>query len=442
MEMGLFQQQSLNLVMTTELRQAIAILQVPGYELASYLQEQALENPLIEILEPKGMFTTLKKSPSKKATEGKGIAEKRSFENFIIEKETLYDYLYKQSILLPIEKENQKVFQYLLLSVDENGYLTVTAEETAARFSITAEKSEELISMLQTLEPAGIGARSLRECLLIQMRTQNLEHSLSYQLADCYLDLLAERKIKWLSAKLDVSLQQVEEAADFLQTLDPRPGAAFSSTEDQAYLYPDVSVSLENGQLHIAINEQYTPVMKLNKNYEPLLQGKQASNKFLDDSFQKFNWLKKALEQRRETLLNITHAIVNAQEKYFLSFNKEDLTPLTLKEIADEIGVHESTVSRAVKNKVLQTSKGAVELKSFFTAKIFTQDGGSASATSAKTAIQKLVEDEDKLKPLSDQLLAAMLEQKSGLSISRRTVAKYREELKIPSSSKRKRYTS
>ncbi|MDR7073027.1 RNA polymerase factor sigma-54 [Fictibacillus barbaricus] len=441
MEMGLFQQQSLNLVMTTELRQAIAILQVPGYELASYLQEQALENPLIEISEPIGMFTTFKKGTNKKGS-GKDFTEKRSFENFIIDKETLYDYLNKQSILLPIEKENQKVFQFLLLSVDENGYLTITAEEAAARFSITAEKCEELISMLQRLEPVGIGARSLRECLLIQLRAQNQENTLSYQIADNYLNLLAERKIKALSEKLDASPQQVEEAADFLQTLDPRPGAAFSAAEDQAYLYPDVSVSLENGQLHIAINEQYTPIMKLNKNYEPLLQGNHTQNKFLEDSFQKFNWLKKALEQRKETLLKITHAIVHAQEKYFFSFNKEDLTPLTLKKVADEIGVHESTVSRAVKNKVMQTSKGAVELKTFFTAKIFTQDGGSASSASAKTAIQKLVENEDKLKPLSDQVLAALLEQKSGLSISRRTVAKYREELKIPSSSKRKRYTS
>jgi RNA polymerase sigma-54 factor len=442
MEMGLFQQQSMNLVMTTELRQAIAILQVPGYELASFLQEQALENPLIEISEPKGMFTTLKKRKNNNSAERKNYAEQQNFEHLIMEKETLYDYLYKQSILLPIKKQDQKVFQFLLLSVDENGYLTVSAEETAARFSISSDKCEELISLLQKLEPAGIGARNLRECLLIQLRMQNQENTLSYQLVDHYLDLLAERKIKAISSMLNVLPQQIEEAADFLQTLEPRPGAAFSSVEDHAYLYPDVSVINENGQLHISINEQYTPVMRLNKNYEPLLNGKNTSTKFLEDSYQKFNWLKKALEQRRETLLKITEAIVSAQEKYFFTLNKEDLTPLTLKEVADEIGVHESTVSRAVKNKVMQTSKGAVELKFFFTAKIFTQDGGSASALSAKTALKKLVDSEDKLKPLSDQLLASLLEQNSGLSISRRTVAKYREELNIPSSSKRKRYTS
>ncbi|RZT21723.1 RNA polymerase factor sigma-54 [Fictibacillus sp. BK138] len=440
MEMGLYQQQSMNLVMTTELRQAIAILQVPSYELTSYLQEQALENPLIEIAEPKGMFTTLKKSGRKNGVSSQS-ADKQSYDHLIIEQETLYDYLYKQSILLPLQEQDRKIFNYLLLSLNESGYLTVTAQETAARFTVSIKKCEELISMLQKLEPTGIGARSLRECLLIQLSELKFENTLSYIIVDQYLELLGERKIKTLAELLKVSPQQIEEAADFLQTLDPRPGAAFSPADEQSYLYPDVSVSMENGKLHISINEQYSPVMKLNNSYSSLLRDKNIRSKFIDESYQKFNWLKKALEQRKETLLKITSEIVRVQEKYFHSFEKNDLIPLTLKDVADQIGVHESTVSRAVKNKVLQTSKGAVELKSFFSAKIYTQDGGSASATSAKTEIKKLVESENKLKPLSDQVLAALLEQNSGLSISRRTVAKYREELNIPSSSKRKRYS-
>ncbi|MFD1358838.1 RNA polymerase factor sigma-54 [Fictibacillus halophilus] len=441
MEMGLYQQQSMNLVMTTELRQAIAILQVPSYELTSYLQEQALENPLIEISEPKGMFTTLKKSGRKNGVSSQS-ADKQSYDHLIIEQETLYDYLYKQSILLPLQEKDRKIFNYLLLSLNENGYLTVTAEETAAQFTATKEKCEELISMLQKLEPTGIGARSLRECLLIQLSEQKLERTLSYIIVDQHLELLAERKIKTLSELLNVPPQQIEEAADFLQTLDPRPGAAFSPADEQSYLYPDVSVSVESGKFHISINDQYSPVMKLNDSYASLLKDKNKKSKFIDESYQKFNWLKKALEQRKETLLKITSEIVRVQERYFHTFEKKDLIPLTLKDVADQIGVHESTVSRAVKNKVLQTSKGAVELKSFFSAKIYTQDGGSASATSAKTEIKKLVESENKLKPLSDQVLAALLEQNSGLSISRRTVAKYREELNIPSSAKRKRYSS
>lgn len=441
MEMGLYQQQSMNLVMTTELRQAIAILQVPSYELTSYLQEQALENPLIEISEPKGMFTTLKRSGRKNGVSSQSD-DKQSYDHLIIEQETLYDYLYKQSILLPLQEQERKIFNYLLLSLNESGYLTVTAQETAARFTVSIKKCEELISMLQKLEPTGIGARSLRECLLIQLSELKLENTLSYIIVDQYLELLGERKIKTLAELLKVSPQQIEEAADFLQTLDPRPGAAFSPADEQSYLYPDVSVSMENGKLHISINEQYSPVMKLNNSYSSLLRDKNITSKFIDESYQKFNWLKKALEQRKETLLKITSEIVRVQEKYFHSFEKNDLIPLTLKDVADQIGVHESTVSRAVKNKVLQTTKGAVELKSFFSAKIYTQDGGSASATSAKTEIKKLVESENKLKPLSDQVLAALLEQNSGLSISRRTVAKYREELNIPSSSKRKRYSS
>jgi RNA polymerase sigma-54 factor len=440
MEMGMFQQQSMNLVMTAEMRQAIAILQVPGYELSSYLQEQALENPLIEIAEPKGMFTTLKKSSRSNRTAPRS-EKSASFEQFIMEKQTLFDYLNNQSILLPVEKQDRKIFQYLLLSINENGYLTVNSEETATRFGISKERCEELIALLQTLEPAGIGARSLRECLLLQMRAKGMENSLSYRLVDLHLDLLAERKIKALSALLDVLPEQVEECADFLQTLEPRPGSAFSPPEEQAYLYPDVFVDWDKGRFRITINEQYTPNVRVNASYGNLLKQKGTSSKYLEDSYQKFLWLQKALEQRKETLLKITQELVKVQEKYFLSFKKEDLIPLTLKDIAEQIDVHESTVSRAVKNKVLQTKKGAVELKSFFTAKICTQDGGTASSASAKTAIKKFVEHEDKQKPLSDQALASLLEKNSGLSISRRTVAKYREELKIPSSSKRKRYT-
>jgi RNA polymerase sigma-54 factor len=441
MEMGLFQQQSMNLVMTTELRQAIAILQVPCYELTSYLQEQALENPLIEISEPKGMFTSLKKSVRNNSISS-NKDDNQGFEHLIIEQETLYDYLYKQSILLPLSAQDRKIFNFLLLSINESGLLTVSTEETADRFSISIEKCEELIEMLQTLEPAGIGARNLRECLLMQLSEQQQENSLSYTLVDQHLDLLADRKIKTLATILGVSPQQVEEAADFIQSLDPRPGAIFSPVETRAYLYPDVFVTEENGSFQIAVNDQYSPVLRLNDSYDSFLNGKSATSKFLDDSFQKFNWLKKALEQRKETLLNITKEIVRVQGKYFVTFNKSDLVPLTMKDVADEIGVHESTVSRAVKNKVMQTTKGAVELKSFFTAKIQTQDGGSASASSAKTELKKLVDNEDKHKPLSDQILASLLEKNSGLSISRRTIAKYREELNIPSSSKRKRYTS
>jgi RNA polymerase sigma-54 factor len=441
MEMGLFQQQSMNLVITAELRQAIAILQVPGYELSSYLQEQALENPLIEVVEPAGMFTTLKKSSNKKGTSDTS-AKRQGIEQTIKEKETLYDYLNKQSILLPIKALETKIFQYLLLSINDHGYLTVSTEETASRFGISHEKCEELISLLQTLEPAGIGARSLRECLLIQMQSQSLEDTLSYQLVDQHLDLLAQRKIKTLSSLLDVSPEQVEEAADFLQTLEPRPGAAFSPVDDQAYLYPDVSVHSENGSFQITINEKYTPSVRLNESYGTLLQQKDTASHYLKNAYQNFQWLQKALEQRKDTLLKITHEIVTVQEMYFTAYQKEDLVPLTLKEVANKIGVHESTVSRAVKNKVLQTPKGAVELKFFFTARILTQEGGSASAAAAKTAIKKLVDNEDKQKPLSDQVLASMLEKNSGLSISRRTVSKYREELNIPSSAKRKRYTS
>ncbi|SFD44537.1 RNA polymerase, sigma 54 subunit, RpoN/SigL [Bacillus sp. OV194] len=438
MELGLFQQQNLSLVMTAELRQAIAILQYPCYELYQFLQEQAVENPLIELADSPVFFNNDKKKAlqkSKTTQDADVIGMMQPAE------ETMHDRLLHQALAIPASDEIAAVVRYLILNIDQAGYLDITEDEIKQRFGISTERYEEAIDWLHQLEPAGIGARNLRECLLLQLKSLGMEDDLSYLIADTHLDQLADRKIKQIAAALGTNVQAVEQAADFILTLDPKPGQKLSSHSKLGYLYPDLSVFEDNGTYKLAINDHFTPKVQLNESYAHLLKSKASgAAQYLQEHYQKLQWLQKSLEQRKNTLIMIAKEIVSVQQN-FLKRGPEHLVPITLREVAERIGMHESTVSRAVKNKVIQTPKGAFELKYFFTAKIETVNGENASAQTAKLAIRKVIEAEDKAKPLSDQAIAEMLASEKGLSISRRTVAKYREELNIASSSKRKRYS-
>ncbi|MFC7371009.1 RNA polymerase factor sigma-54 [Fictibacillus iocasae] len=437
MEMGQYLQQNLSLVMTAELRQAIAVLQYPGYELASFLQEQANENPLIEVIEPPGIIG---KSPSsRKSSSSAGMPV--SFEEYMSSTETLHDTLLKQSILLSLSEKERRMLNFLLLSIDDNGYLTVSAAEAAQHLGASEEIVDKLIVHIHQMEPAGIGARSLQECLLLQLAAAGMENTLPWRLVLLYFEELANRKWRAVADELQLSPEDIQHAADYIQTLNPRPGKMYSHGVKEGYLYPDITITHHDGSFAIAFNDRYNPSVKLNSDYEPLLfmSKNDQPSKYLQNQFSKYQWLKKAVEQRRQTLIKIVTEVVNVQHSFF-SKKGSQLAPLTLKQVAAATGMHESTISRAVKNKVIQTPLGARELKSFFTAKIETSEGGEASASAAKDAIRRLIEKENKQKPLSDQLICEMLKRDDGLAISRRTVAKYREELMIPSSSKRKRF--
>ncbi|MGC4376886.1 RNA polymerase factor sigma-54 [Fictibacillus sp. Mic-4] len=438
MELGLFQQQSLSLVMTTELRQAIAILQYPCYELSQFLQEQANENPLIELVEPSNLMSMGKRKTSEKTI---GEGEENTLDYLHHTKETMHDYLLDQTMFLPLTKEESSILKFLILNIDDNGYLQVTTEEVMKRFGIDEKAVEHVIGLLHQLEPVGIGARDLRECILLQLEALAMEDELVYRIADNYLDLLAERKLKQIAERLHVSVEMVEEAADFIQTLEPRPGHSVSHQDERLFLYPDITVVEEKGHYQIYLNDQFAPRVHLNEGYTHLLKSEgAAASKYLKEHYQKYQWLLKSLEQRRTTLLKIAEEIVKAQTA-FLQKGPQYLEPMTLKDVADRIGMHESTVSRAVKNKVIQTPRGAFELKSFFTTKIEKANGENTSAKVVKLAIAELINQEDKLKPLSDQAIADKLKNERGMNISRRTVAKYREEMNILSSAKRKRYS-
>jgi RNA polymerase sigma-54 factor len=432
---GLFQQQTLKLNMTKELTQAITLLQYSSLELVDFLQEQVMENPLIEIT-----VKDVPTIPSKRKKLKKRENEKHWLENVSASKQTLHEYLYAQLSLTKINEKEKKIARYLIDQLDHNGYLTSSLEEVAKRFSISVQQAENILRIIQTFEPAGIGARNLQECLLLQLERLESCPPLAKQIIEHHFHSFAKKQWKEIAKDLDVQLSEIQEIHDFIQTLKPRPGLAFSA-EEPLYIIPDLAIENVNGEWVIRVIDDYMPALSLNEAYiqELSMVNDKEIKSFLQDKMYQYRWIMKSLEQRKQTLLNVMKEIFFRQQGFF-QHGPTHLKPLTMKEIAEALNIHESTVSRAVKDKFVQTPFGIVEMKSFFSTGLQTDGDEETSAAKVKQLIQMLVEQEDKTKPLSDQKIVDMLKKEHGMVVSRRTIAKYRDQLGIPSSSKRKRY--
>lgn len=436
MDLGLFQQQTLKLVMTTELRQAITLLQYTATELQDFLEEQAVENPLIELKEP--AYTT--HDIRRKAPRSKRDRNDQLFEASDLSEPSLRDHLLEQTAFLPIEQEVASALHYLIDSLDENGYLPESLEEIAKKTGFSFYHLEKALSELHQLDPCGVGARTLQECVLMQLRQLPQRHPIAEQLVAWHFEPFALKKWKQLAKELELDVTAIQEAFDLVRELEPRPGARFAS-EKPKYIIPEFTVKKTGTGFDIVMNDQSVPQIQVNHDYEKLLSQQQDSeaSKYMQDKYQQLLWLMKSIEQRRQTLLKVLTAIVERQKDFF-QYGLEYLRPMTLKEIADDVGIHESTVSRAVKNKYVQTPHGLFELKFFFHAGVQTAVGEDASSLAVKEQIKVLIDNENAAKPLSDQKLADILKKEKGIVVSRRTVAKYREQMKIPASSQRKRY--
>ncbi|MHC0037807.1 RNA polymerase factor sigma-54 [Pseudoneobacillus sp. C159] len=429
---GLFQQQTLKLQMTQELSQAIALLQYSTQELTSFLEEKANENPLIQ------MDSTIVPVNPLRDRKRKMKATSATIENDWLEqigesKQSLADHLIAQIPLDEKIKPLRPNIERLIHSLDENGYITISNMQTD-------QQLEMCLAIIQEMEPAGIGARSLQECLLLQLKRLPTIPQLTITLVEEHFQPFAEKRWKELASHLKISLADIQLAFDQLQTLDPRPGAKFS-TDQTAFVVPDVVVTWDGYDFAITIYDELLPKLSLNGGfYQRYSNDKDPQvTRYLDHQFQQYQWLQRSLEQRKETLQRVALKIVEKQADFFQK-GQDHLKPMIMKEIAEELDIHESTVSRAVREKYVQTPFGVFELKSFFTSTIQTTNEESTSSTQVKAAIRTLVESEDKLKPLSDQEIVEILKEKERIVISRRTVAKYREQMKIPSSSKRRRY--
>ncbi|GGB53483.1 RNA polymerase factor sigma-54 [Virgibacillus dakarensis] len=428
MELVLQQKQTLNLVMTTELRQAIQLLQYSTYELYQFLQDQQLENPLIELEEK------VPDVPYHKPNRNNKTAD--TFDYIANQEKGMRENLIEQMQWLDITEDERRVVHYLILNLDENGYLPLNTEEIAENSSIDKKEIDNGIKLLQQLEPVGVGARNLQECLLLQATHYYPEEPLLECVIREHLDLLANKKWNTIAKQLDVSLSEVKIVNDCLQNLDPKPCSCISNFQAD-YLNPDIIVEPAGNGFSVYLNDGYLPQIRLNSQYADFLTSKNEVSSYIQENYKSYQWLVNSLEQRRSTILKIVNVIVRKQYRFLMN-GFQALQPLTLKEVADEINMHESTVSRATMNKVIQTPKGAYDIRSLFASKLATSDGNSASQTKVKLLLKDIVENESKQKPFSDQKIADYFKTKKGITISRRTVAKYREELKIPSSSKRK----
>ncbi|WP_129689884.1 RNA polymerase factor sigma-54 [Gottfriedia acidiceleris] len=433
MEMNLMQKQSLKLAMTQELRQAITMLQFNAQELTDFLFEQSLENPLIEVETPYNDYTSSKvKQQTTSSGQGMELYTRRT--------ETLQEELVSQLNELKIDNEEYKIIKYLIYNLDKNGFLMESDEELIHELNISFVQLQICIEILQRFEPSGVGARSVKECLLIQLNGLEVDTTIAKQVIKDYFDLFVNKNWKEIAKKLKISLPDLQREIDLILTLQPRPGLNYF--QDQVnYVAPDLTVEKIGGEFVVLINDKIMPRLKVLNEYSSILNGQHEKevSVYLKDKNTQVNWLMKSLEERKSTMLAVMNCILRKQIGFFEK-GPANLKTLTLKEIAEELSLHESTISRTCKNKYVQTPFGLFEMKKFFHQGV-SVDGEELASTSVQVFIKQLVDGENKEKPFSDQKLVELLAEKHGVEISRRTVAKYRDILRIPGSSKRKRFS-
>ncbi|MBV7505810.1 RNA polymerase factor sigma-54 [Bacillus sp. sid0103] len=434
---GLWQQQTLKLAMTQELSQAIALLQYSAQELTAFLEDKALENPLLQIensnIKPMNPLIDRNRSKHQKA-------EKDWIEQIADKPFSLEDYLLSQLKLTSLSGEQLSVIRFLIQYLDENGYFGGDLNEIAQKLRVSEEVAEECLAIIQTLEPAGIGARDLQECLLMQLYYQDPANELAQKIISDYFIPFAEKKWKPIAKELKVTLKDIQNIFDQIQSLNPKPGTILGK-EVTTYIIPDAIVEQTSEGLTVRMSDESLPRISLNEQYYHKFKDQdQQVSRFLQDKLQDYQWIQKSIEQRKETLTRVIAKIIEKQTAFFQK-GSQYLVPMTMKEIAGELNIHESTVSRAVREKYVQTPNGTFPLKSFFTSTIQTVSvDENTSSTQVKKKIATLIENENKQKPLSDQDIVEQLKTEEGMVVSRRTIAKYRDQLGIPSSAKRKRF--
>ncbi|MDV6378333.1 RNA polymerase factor sigma-54 [Sporosarcina sp. GW1-11] len=425
MKMILQQKQELNLRMTTELRQAIELLQLNTHDLELYIREQELENPLIELEERESRDSFQESVKTSVGGQGQDSQE------WIKEQtESKRDQLIKQVNINFSDSETKRLLKTLIHNLDDNGYLS---EETVLMDACELERG---IALLQQLGPPGIGARNLRECLLLQVKQSQSYPDMAEEFIGNYLSLVAERKWSEIAKGMDISLHQVKELYEYVLTLKPRPCPELVDSEIE-FVTPDIIVTEKEGNLSFHLNDYGLPKISLRQEYVSPLQRSTELSSYLHEYHKKAQWLLSSIEQRRQTIIRMVTELLEKQRLFFLN-GREALVPMTLKDIADSIEMHESTISRVVSNKIIQTPVGTFEMRTLFTSKLDTETGASISQATVKSLLKTLIDEEDKRKPLSDQKIADYFREVKGVTISRRTISKYREELQIPTSNKRK----
>ena len=365
--------------------------------------------------------------------------DKPSWETFVSSPVTLPDYLQSQLSLVVIAENIRDAADTIIGNLDENGYLPIPLEEVAVSGSHPLEEVEAALQAVQSLDPAGVGARDVQECLLLQIASRNGRGGVAWQIISDHMRLLEGRQWKELAKALERPIEHIQIAVEVIKHLDPRPGLRYSGPGARA-IEPDVYIFKDGDQYFIELNDEDLPQLRLNRQYLKMLDRSQEPDKeirnYVKERFASASQLIKNIEQRKQTILKVCHTIVRRQTE-FLDHGIDRLLPMMIKEVAEEIGVHPSTVSRAVAAKYAHTPQGVFELRYFFSEAVQGPSGGSTPLLLLKRMVKKMIGEEDKIHPLTDEQITARL-QDEGIEVTRRTVAKYREDMKIPSTHQRR----
>ncbi len=473
---------SQHLTLTPQLQQSIKLLQLSTLELNQEIERFLLENPMLEreeaggdgdyrapVLDGRGQEVVQENAAAQESTEraearddgpdinsyeegtdwssgGSGSANRdddddTDFQEFQAAASSLRDHLNQQVSLSPLSDRDRALVRFIIEALDDDGYLNQSLEDLLDLLPPEYEYDIEDLSIamhhVQSLEPAGIGARTPQECLALQLRTlpASPTRELAIEIVSSHLELLAERNFARIKRATGCNDDALREAHALICTLNPHPGSQYASS-DTRYVMPDVVVRKTRGRWTATLNGDAMPRLRVNALYASILQQNRGSSGALSSQLQEARWLIKNVQQRFETILRVSQAIVDQQRQFF-DYGDVAMRPLTLREIAEQLDLHESTISRVTTQKYMSTPRGVFELKYFFGSHVSTDTGGAASSTAIRALIRQLVDAEDRKKPLSDAKIADLLGQQ-GIVVARRTIAKYRESLNIPPVSQRK----
>ncbi|HNR36260.1 MAG TPA: RNA polymerase factor sigma-54 [Candidatus Hydrogenedentes bacterium] len=456
------------IMLTQKMQQSIQILQLSAAELEQHIQQELETNPVLEVVEREPVLEPVPPAASTDAPdefeeafdldtfardweydirnrEGQDLSRnpdlderRRYYENSITREESFSSRLLTQLRMAADDETTLRIGECIIGDINDRGYFTGSLEEIAADTGVPVEQVEDVLRLVQSFEPIGVGARDIVECLLIQIAVEYPDEPQLRELVEFHLEELERRQIPKIAKAMNISVERVEELKAMLAKLNPWPGSAGDLPQ---YVIPDVIVEKVDGAFVVYPGDDHLPGLRISAEYRQMAsnakmdpQGKQYLREKVDSA----KWLLRNIEQRQNTIVRIARAIVDAQEE-FLEKGPEFLKPLTLQEIADTVGVHEATVSRATRGKYMQTPQGLYEMKYFFSPGLRRDSGESQSSKSVQSIIKKIIDEEDKSRPLSDQKIADML-RRQGLNIARRTVTKYRESLGILTTTLRKKY--
>jgi RNA polymerase sigma-54 factor len=489
MKLKLSVRMSQRLVMTPAMQQAIKLLPLTRLELVETIRHELDENPFLDELTPEeeaqekaseseaapetqtstveegfeeeSQIKKEEKKPSEEADwdsymqeeayeggTGEGYNDRPSLENTLRNAESLHDHLMWQLNVTVLDPKKNEIGQVLIGDIDDDGFFKTDLAQIAEEVEAPVEEVEEVLKIIKKFDPTGVGAKDIKECLLLQSEALEPDDPIIRELILDHLDHLAERNYAKIAKDLGVDVERIIEGIEFIRTLDPSPGSAFGSETPQ-YVVPDIYIVKVDDEWQVLLNDDGMPKLRINNFYKKILksQGKTDTEttgkvdgkekEFVENKFQSALWLIKSIEQRRQTLLKVGRSLVKFQEG-FLDHGISHLRPLVLKDVAEDIEMHESTVSRVTRNKYLDTQQGIFELKFFFHSGVSSYLGNTVSSVRVKEMIKKIVVEEDEKKPATDDMVVSLLQSRD-VKIARRTVTKYRKELGIPPASKRKK---